>query len=73
MGEESDSEDDRAVYAIDYLRCVAGSQLEAVHEGHGLSVEEVEVFLIDVRKSLMDKSVHSYLMFHVCYGQKPLE
>lgn len=33
--------------------------------------EEVEVYLIGVRKALMNSSVHSYLPFHVTIGQKP--
>jgi hypothetical protein len=50
-----------------------GVSLKPLTKGLGWSVEEVEVFLVDVRKSLMDKSIHSYLTFHVCYGQRPLE
>lgn len=34
--------------------------------------EEVEVYLVGVRKALMNSSVHSYLPFHVTMGQKPL-
>lgn len=34
--------------------------------------EEVEVYLIGVRKGLMNSRVHSYLPFHVVMGQKPL-
>jgi hypothetical protein len=37
------------------------------------SATDVEIFLIDVRKSLMNSSIHSYLTFHVVYGQKPEE
>jgi len=40
--------------------------------GMGWSKEQVEVMLVDVRKCLTDTSVHSYLPFHVMYGQKPL-
>lgn len=35
--------------------------------------EEVGLFLIDVRKGLMDSSTHSYIPFHVVYGQKPVD
>jgi hypothetical protein len=41
--------------------------------GMGWSKEQVEVMLIDVRKALADSSVHSYLPFHVMYGQKAFE
>jgi len=40
---------------------------------HGLkwSPEEIEVYLIGVRKDLMDNSQHAYIPFHVVTGQKP--
>lgn len=50
-----------------------GVSIKPLTKGLDWTVEEVEVFLVDIRKSLMDKSVHSYLTFHVCYGQNPLE
>lgn len=34
---------------------------------------EIEVFLVGVRKGLMDSSAHVYLPFHIVMGQKPLE
>ena len=33
--------------------------------------EQVELYLISVRKSLLDSSVHSFIPFHVTMGQKP--
>ncbi|EHK98232.1 putative mRNA 3'-end-processing protein YTH1 [Glarea lozoyensis 74030] len=61
-----------------YLRSVIFDGLQAISMGpftRGLkwTPEEVEVFLVDVRKSLFDASTHSYLPFHVFYGQKPLD
>lgn len=35
------------------------------------SPESVEVFLVGVRKALMDSSQHGYIPFHVVMGQKP--
>ncbi|KAH8893673.1 S-adenosyl-L-methionine-dependent methyltransferase [Thozetella sp. PMI_491] len=35
--------------------------------------QEVEVFLVGVRKALLDSSQHAYLPFHVVIGQKPTE
>jgi len=37
----------------------------------GMSPEEIEVFLVGVRKALSDTKVHSYIHFHFVYGQKP--
>jgi hypothetical protein len=61
-----------------YLRSVIYDGLQGVSLGpftRGLkwTPEEVEVFLIDVRKALMDSTIHSYIPFHVVYGQKPVE
>jgi hypothetical protein len=50
-----------------------GLSIKPFTKGLGWSVEDVEVFLIDVRRSLMDRSIHSYLTFQMCYGQKPME
>lgn len=60
-----------------YNRCMIYDALNAVGmapltRGLGWSAEEVEVFLVDVRRSLMNAGVHSYLTFHVVYGQKPV-
>ncbi|KAK2049476.1 methyltransferase domain-containing protein [Colletotrichum somersetense] len=53
---------------IDALQAVSMAPLT---RGLKWSAAEVEVFLIDVRKSLMNSSIHSYLTYHVVYGQKP--
>lgn len=39
--------------------------------GLGWTQEEIEVFLVDVRKALLDKNVHAYNNFHVIVGKKP--
>jgi hypothetical protein len=43
--------------------------------GDGLSWTKVqiEMFLVDVRKHVMDGKYHTYLPFHVVYGRKPLQ
>ncbi|KAK0708567.1 S-adenosyl-L-methionine-dependent methyltransferase [Lasiosphaeris hirsuta] len=33
---------------------------------------QIEMFLVDVRKAVMDTKVHAYFGFHVVYGRKPL-
>jgi len=38
----------------------------------GWSKPEIEVFLVDVRKSIQDRSVHAYMNFYVVTGRKPL-
>ncbi|OKO98208.1 hypothetical protein PENSUB_9306 [Penicillium subrubescens] len=40
--------------------------------GLGWSKIEIEVFLVDVRKSIQDRNVHAYMDFFVVTGRKPL-
>lgn len=37
----------------------------------GWSKPEIEVFLVDVRKSIQDRSIHAYMDFYVVTGRKP--
>lgn len=37
------------------------------------SKEEVEVFLVGVRKAYMEAWVHSHMPLHIIYGQRPVE
>ena len=60
-----------------YMRSVIYDGLQGISMGPFTRAlrwtpQEVELFLIDVRKGLMDSSTHSYLQFHVVYGQKPV-
>ncbi|KAE8445626.1 hypothetical protein EG329_013260 [Mollisiaceae sp. DMI_Dod_QoI] len=48
-----------------------GNSLGPFTRGLGWSPERVQVYLIGVRKALLDNSVHAYLPFHCIYGQKP--
>ncbi|OLN82369.1 Phosphomethylethanolamine N-methyltransferase 3 [Colletotrichum chlorophyti] len=59
-----------------YNRSMIYDALQAVSmapltRGLKWTAAEVELFLVDVRKSLMDSSIHSYLTLHTVYGQKP--
>ena len=60
-----------------YLRSVIYDGLQGISMGPFTralkwTTQEVEMFLIDVRTGLMDSSTHSYIPFHVVYGQKPV-
>lgn len=39
--------------------------------GLGWTQDEMEVFMVDVRKSIQDRKVHTYQHFHVVTGRKP--
>ncbi len=41
--------------------------------GLGWSTQQVEAFLVDVRKSIHNSSIHTYYTFHMVIGQKPLD
>jgi hypothetical protein len=49
-----------------------GNSLGPFTRGLGWTPDEVQVFLVDVRRALLDNSVHAYLPFHCIFGQKPL-
>jgi hypothetical protein len=53
---------------IDALQAVSMAPLT---RGLKWTPAEVETFLVGVRKSLMNASIHSYLTFHIVIGQKP--
>ncbi|KAK2060643.1 methyltransferase domain-containing protein [Colletotrichum caudatum] len=67
------------------LRMIGAYCKAVIHDGlHGITVgpltrglgwtaEEVEIFLIDVRKDLLKTSIHSYVFYHSVAGQKPEE
>ncbi|KAK3401541.1 S-adenosyl-L-methionine-dependent methyltransferase [Sordaria brevicollis] len=40
-------------------------------KGLGMSPEQVEVFLVDVRKDIRNLQIHFYFLTYVVYGQKP--
>ena len=42
-------------------------------EGLGWTQNEIEVFLIDVRKCIKDRNVHAYQKMYVVYGRRPSE
>ncbi|KAF2100116.1 S-adenosyl-L-methionine-dependent methyltransferase [Rhizodiscina lignyota] len=48
-----------------------GFSLAFFHRGLGWTKEEIEVYLVDVRKALQDKRVHAYQKVYVVWGRKP--
>lgn len=42
-------------------------------EGLGWTQNELEVFLVDVRKCIKDRNVHAYQKMYVVYGRRPSE
>ncbi|CAK7206581.1 hypothetical protein SEUCBS139899_009379 [Sporothrix eucalyptigena] len=40
--------------------------------GLGWTPTQIEIFLVDVRKAIMDSSVHAYFPMHVTYAQRPM-
>ncbi|KAF6817244.1 methyltransferase domain-containing protein [Colletotrichum musicola] len=47
--------------------------LAPLTRAHGWTKEEVQVFLIDVRKNFRDPNIHSYLPIYTIVGRKPLK
>ena len=44
----------------DVLGAIQGVSMAVMTRGLGMSSEEVEVFLVDVRKDIMNKGIHAY-------------
>lgn len=49
-----------------------GLAMATLTRGLGWDSADVERFLVDVRKGLLDPTQHAYITFHVVFGQKPL-
>ena len=71
MAQEQDVKDSGLIYENGGFRRIDAMSFGPLCRGLGWSKEEVQVYLVDVRKCLMDNSVHSYFPFHISYGQKP--
>ncbi|KAE9373651.1 S-adenosyl-L-methionine-dependent methyltransferase [Stipitochalara longipes BDJ] len=50
---------------------VQGLSMALFTRGLGWSAQEVEAFLVDVRKDMKDTKIHGYYNISVVYGQKP--
>jgi len=53
---------------MDGLRGISRRPLMAL----GWTQLQIEIYLVDVRKALMDSDMHVYFPFSVVYGRKPL-
>lgn len=49
----------------------SGLSLALFTRALGWTPEEVEVFLVDVRKDMKNKNIHGWWPIHVVYGRKP--
>jgi hypothetical protein len=61
----------------DILRTVAmdglrGMSARPLGTGLGWTPLQIEMFLVDVRKAIMDSKIHTYLPYHVVYARKPI-
>jgi hypothetical protein len=50
-----------------------GIAMGTLGRGKKWSQEEIEVYLVGVRKALMDNSIHTYWLYHIITAQKPLK
>ena len=53
------------------LQGLQGFTMAPFTRGLGWSPQEVEVFLVDVRKDLKNRKIHAYWPIHFVYGRKP--
>jgi len=55
----------------DFLDGLQGLSMALFTRGLGWSSQQVEVFLIDVRKDIKDRKIHNYWPIYFVYGRKP--
>lgn len=60
-----------AFEAINMIEGIEGLSLRLMCKVLGMSAEEVQVLLMEVRKEVKNTKIHSYYPFHVVYGRKP--
>lgn len=53
------------------LTGLQGFSLALMTRTLGMSRAEVELLLVDVRKDMMDRNIHSYWPLYIVYGRKP--
>ena len=58
---------------VNMLEGLHGFSIALFTRSLGMTVKEVEDFLVEVRKDVEDRSIHSYWPIHVVYGRKPLK
>ncbi|OHW98545.1 methyltransferase domain-containing protein [Colletotrichum incanum] len=54
-----------------YLQGIEGWTMAAFTKGLGWTKEQVQVFLIDVRNEMKDRTIHAYWPVYSIYGRKP--
>ncbi|KAM0372052.1 hypothetical protein ACHAPK_004615 [Fusarium culmorum] len=55
------------------MQGLEGFSIRGLTELLGWEYEKAQVFLVDMRKELLNSSLHSYLLVTAVWGQKPLE
>lgn len=54
-----------------FLEGVQGLSMGVFHRGLGWSRNEIELYLVNVRNAIRDRSVHAYYKIYVVWGRKP--
>ncbi|OBR13084.1 Methyltransferase domain-containing protein [Colletotrichum higginsianum IMI 349063] len=55
-----------------YLQGIEGWTMPAFTKGLGWTKDQVQVFLIDVRNEMKDRTIHAYWPVYSIYGRKPV-
>lgn len=50
---------------------IEGLTMRLYSKALGMSIEEIQVLLVDVRKEATNSKIHSYYHFWVVYGRRP--
>ncbi|TVY21046.1 putative methyltransferase [Lachnellula arida] len=55
-----------------FLEGLPAISMAIMTRAHGMTREEVEVGMVDVRKDIKSKAIHAYVPVYVVYGRKPM-
>ncbi|KAI0012563.1 tam domain protein [Xylariaceae sp. FL0662B] len=59
------------MWNVNFVDGIQGIALALLHRARGLKRHQIEIHLMDVRRSISDKNVHAYQKFYVVVGRKP--
>lgn len=56
---------------INFVHGIEGLTMRIFSKGLGMSVEEIQLLLMEVRKEAENSRIHSYYPFYIVFGRKP--
>lgn len=61
------------LFLDDMIEALPAASLRLYTRVLGWEEERVMAFLEEVKRDMLDPSIHAYMPVHICYAQKPLD